>query len=109
MQASKLLQRNHLERIRPRCLAVELDPQPRPPGREEVAVLPLRLYGDHVRQDRAGTVGLLLDAEVVAREVELQTRGRGDRAERVMQRQLDVMCLAPARDLPGFRDPAHDT
>ena len=61
----------HLERLLARRLAVELDPQPGPIRRQQVAVLPLDLHRKDIRHGRARSARLLLHADVAGRQVEL--------------------------------------
>ena len=92
-----------------RCLLVELNPQSGRRRREQISVLPGWLQRDHIGEHLIWFPWLLLHSNVRAGEVEVQA-GRGrDRAEGVMDCQLDVMRFAPAGNFPGFRYAADQT
>src|SRR5262245_22356303 len=87
---------------------VELHSQARAVRRQQVAVLEGDLDGEDVRKHAAGDAGQLLDPEVAGGQIQVEAGGRRDRPERIVRRELDVVGLAPARDLPGLGDPAAD-
>src|SRR5215207_8412050 len=93
----------------PGRLAVELYAESGAYRGQEVAVLPFGLHRHHVGQERSRPVGLLLDAEVRAREVQLQAGRRGDRPQRVVDGELYVVCLTHGGDLLRLREAAGDT
>src|SRR5215213_5819268 len=68
-------------------------------GRQQVAILPLGLHGDDVGEERPWFVGLLLDAEVGAREVQVQAGGRRDGPRRVVDGEIYVVSFAHGGDL----------
>jgi hypothetical protein len=65
-------------------IPVGLHAQSRVPTWQQVDVLPLGLHWDDVGQERSWFVGLLLEAEVGTREVQVQAGGHRDRPERVV-------------------------
>lgn len=99
-QVSELL---HLERARSSGLAVELDPQPRAGGGQQVAIFPHRLVGNDVGQGRARLGRLLLHGKVGDGQVELQTGGGSDGAERVVDGHAHL--ASSTRPTPGLSPP----
>ena len=88
--------------------AVEFDAEAGAGGGEEVAVLPFGLYGHHVGEDSAGGAWLFLYADERGGQAHLQARCAGDRTERVVHGELDVVGLTPAGNLARFGEAADD-
>src|SRR5215213_5910284 len=89
-------------------LPIELHAESRARGRQQVTVLPLGLHRDDVGQERSRPVGLLLDAEVRAREVQVQAGRRRDGPERVVDGELYVVGFAHGGDLLRLGDAPGD-
>src|SRR5215212_8121551 len=91
---------------------VDLDTQARAAGDgdEAVRVREYRRIGEVVQQVVVDVVmnteALFLDEGVVGAGVDLQAGGKGDGAERAVQRDRDVVRLCHRGDLAGLADPA---
>src|SRR5207237_483696 len=77
-------------------------------GRQEVAALELHLLRENVGQDRAGAARQLQDAEVRDGKRKVEAGRSGNRPQRVVRRQVDVVRLAPAGDLLRLGDAARN-
>src|SRR5579859_3441906 len=103
----------HRESVRlkwmlPCGVAVEFDAKAGSGRREKVPVFPVGLNRHDVRQNCTGPARLLLYAEITGGQVELKAGGGGDRTERIVQSNLDVVSLAPPGDLPSLGKAADD-
>src|SRR5215213_8504354 len=91
---------------------VDLDTQARAAGDgdEAICVREYRRIGEVVQQVVVDVVmnteALFLDEGVVGAGVDLQAGGKGDGAERAVQRDRDVVRLCHRGDLAGLADPA---
>src|SRR5919199_2658262 len=80
----------HPEGTTLRRLPIEDHAQSWSHGRQQVSVLPLGLHRDDVGKERSWPVGLLLNTEVRAREVQVQAGCRRDGPERVVNGKANV-------------------
>jgi hypothetical protein len=80
VRATQVRELRHPEWTTLRRFPIELHAQSWSHGRQQVPVFPLGLLRDDVGQDRSRPIGLLLDTEVGAREVQVQAGGRRARS-----------------------------